>query len=269
MAFNMTSEEKDVPVTELTAQLYLETHAEAVMERLVASGLGTCADLPSDVRELADLAPDERVIAWTSYDPDHSGNLCTASCASTSYGPALEFCPCLWPMYCLELQASLQRPRETTQVYWILGEQNLYRVRKRLDNCFISGFCVVTEESTRTSLENITEGSIVRIPPTCYIESPEEIKLHVCDRSINSHISGACLKNQKIFLKEILKQRDLVVAAAPVSTTAATQTMDRGDDDQAPRSIRERLQLITQLLSEGLVSQEDYDRKKQEILELV
>jgi hypothetical protein len=285
----MTPEGKEVPTVQLSELLCVEARAELDNERLDASGLGTRFDLPDDVFELADLAPGDRVVAWTSYDPDHEGNLYTASCASKSFAPSSEILPCPW--LCLELPKKLHRPREATQVYWILGEKNVYQVRKRLDSCFISGCCVVTSQSVAVPLKGI-QPAIRRLPSACCIESPEAIVLHWWpDPWGNSLGTGAaCLKNQKLFLKEILKQRDLVASSPSVASAASAQvihrgvedqappsatntataqiTMDRGDSD-GPRSIPERLQLITQLLSEGLVSQEDFDRKKQEILDLI
>jgi hypothetical protein len=292
----MAPGEKEVPVAELTALLCVETRAELDNARLVASGLGTCEDLPDDVRELADLAPGDRVVAWTCYDPDHEGNLCTARFAGTSFGVGdLGYIPCFWlcfwPCYCLDLQKQLQQPRADTQVYWILGEKNLYQVRKRLDSCFVPGCCVVSRKSVAIPLEGI-KPTIHRLPSVCCIESPEAIGvmwwIDECGNVFSS--DAACLKNQKSFLKEIIKQRDEVASAQAVTGATAQITMGRGGEDQAPssapstataqitmdrgdlgwpRSIQERLQLITQLVSDGLVSQEDGDRKKQQILDSI
>jgi hypothetical protein len=288
----MAPEEKEVPVIELTALLCVETRAELDNERLVASGLGTSEDLPDDVHDLADLAPGDRVVAWTCYDPNHEGNLWTASCASTSYDPWTDINLCWCCHFCLKLPKKLHRTREATQDYWILGEKNLYQVRRRLDSCFISGCCVVTSRSVAVPLKDIRP-TIRRLPIACCIESPEAIGLNWWhdDSWGNSFYSdAACLKSQKIFLKEILKQRDLVASSPSVASAASAQiTMDRGEDQaqplvpstataqitmdrgdlDGPRSIQERLQLITKLVGEGLVSQEDFDRKKQEILDLI
>jgi hypothetical protein len=236
--------------------------------------VGTKVNLPDDIREMAGLRSE--VLAWTALDPDHEGDIGHYACCQ-AFGPLLVL-PCFWPHMiilspCLCAACSANTNRIKNQ-YWILCDNELKIVSKSFDTCCIPG-CSQSGNNIKTiPLANITDCGVQASGKGCTNQCTAQLPtIYVDTASVTASSPGqheataVALAGSEWFVKEILNRRDIVMGRAGAPTYAdaavveATVAMDRGD-----RSAADRINEITKLHETGILTKEEFDKKRQDII---
>lgn len=223
--------------------------------------VGTRHNIPEDIR--ARLGVDaSSVIAWTTLD-EEEWNIEKVTCCMT-FGPFLVL-PCFWPHLilccpCLWMKQWLSE-LDIRNTYWILTEHDVKIFRRGFGCCccYKSGDSLLSiplTQITDCGIQTPAEGccgecvdSLSTIP-TIYIDtasSPKEGKLH--------EAVGHGLAGYEWFMSAILYQRECQ------RRQVTMPVMERGD----PETVERRIQKINHLLECGVMTKEEYDRKRQEI----
>lgn len=241
----------------------------------IPSIIGTKFDLPPDVRDVAGLR--SNVVAWTSLDPDLSDDVCWYACCHTC-GPLL-WLPCFWPHLiicspyfigkCMIMEGQLRRQ------FWILTEYELKIVHASFDLdrvCYQSGNAVQT-----IPLENIVDCGVQTRGKGCInlciaVGSLPEVYVDTASAPVKgqSHEAlGVALAEYEWFIQRILQQRDVVKGRdihRQGRSLLADNDMERGGER---RSIAERIQHLTELHETGVLTLDEYTRKRQEIIDSI
>jgi hypothetical protein len=235
------------------------------------------ATLPPDIRAMANLR--NRVIAWTALDPNHDAEVDGYVC-SRKFGIFL--LPCLWPYLILCLPCGLAEMAKTTNMircqYWILTETELKIVIPSHDAICIPGYFETGDSVKTIPLENITDCGISArargLVNECAGSLPE-IYVDTASTQGKSHeATGISLAGYERFVQAVLNQRDIVkcLAIPPSDGTlvAATAfatypTMERGND----RTSAERIMEITCLYESRVLTKDEFDEKRREIIDLI
>ena len=220
------------------------------------SNVGTSRNLPEDIRS---RLGGSTVVAWTTLDEAYEAILGQMTCCITC-GPFLVL-PCNWPflILCSPCLFLIKTGTETTirNTYWILTEQDVkifVRHASYACGCYNSG-----DSLKSIPLTQITDCGIqapgqgccgVQSIPTIYIDTPSV-------REGQTHEAVGCgLAGYDWFVSAILQQRDQ--GRVPVNAP-----IERGGD---PDAVERRLQQVTQLWERGVLTKEEYEKKRQEIL---
>jgi len=218
---------------------------------------------------------DSPILAWTQMDPMLESSLhkqlrmeWTKLCLQ-----GLLF-PCLFPCWAWDLCG--QQTRRSEEI-WVLTEESLYRVS--LDTTFC-GCASTGEEVLRLPLEDLSlywcKDLQVEMPEAGCLRRKVPM-MNVAGHEYNSVPNqrgpfkiacGYALKDVEVFAAAILRQHYLAKAKA--------ESMDRGQTPAAALpvvsaerqedAIRDRLALAEKLRSEGLITEEEYQDKRQDIL---
>lgn len=241
--------------------------------------IGTKDSLPHDIREIAMLRSE--VIAWTALDPALAPNVGPSSCC-TVFGIFL-IIPCFWPHLLLmwPCLCSMKTKIENTirSQYWILTETELKIVIKHHDTCCIPGCSEAGDSVQSIPLENITDcgtqalgkgftNSCVKPLPIIYVDTAGHVKV---ENGPAHEAMGYGLARQEWFIREILNRRDIVKGGGGgymqrdhefSSAVVATPVMERG----STKSPGDRIKDITDLRMSGVLTQEEFENKRQEII---
>jgi hypothetical protein len=253
------------------------------------TNVGTKHNLPEHVRAMAGLR--NEVIAWTTLDPEHEGDIERYACCRT-FGPLL-VCPCFWPHMiilspCL-CAACISLSNGSKSQYWILTENELKIVSTSHDQCCLPG-CLTSGDIVKSiPLENITDCGVQSKANACGNQCAGDLpKMYVDTASSQEgrhEAAAVALAGHEWFIREILNRRDIVkqgggwgasavppmhsntVAPAPAVMATAVEMMERGDTTR--RSAAERIKEITQLHESGILTNKQYEKKKQEIIDSI
>jgi hypothetical protein len=246
---------------------------------------GNKHNLPEHVREMTGLR--NEVIAWTSLDPKHEGDIEYYACCQLS--GRLLVIPCFWPFMiilspflCTECISESNRIKSQ---YWILTENELKIVSESHDQCPCVPGCFQSGNTVKSiPLENITDCGVQArgngFGKRCAGDLPI-IYVDTASAKDGHEAIAVALARQQWFIREILIRRDYVkqgqgaallthstsAALAPVMATASA-VMERGGDT-THRSAAERIDEITQLHTSGILTNEQYEKKKQEIIDSI
>jgi hypothetical protein len=244
---------------------YNRTNTPSTMSTLTATKL----NLPEHVRQVAGLRGD--VITWTQIDPDLENQLGRYACCRT-FGPLLVL-PCFWPHLlilwpCLWSTATNIENTARSQ-YWIVTEQELRIVSLDHDACCIPGSVKSGVICKTIPLENITDAGLDAIGKgwlnKCAVDLPT-IYVDTASVSQGHEAVGLALANYESFIRQILDSRDAYKAAQ--RSVPSTMSMVRVDNDSyvGGKSPAERIANITELRENGILSQQEYDQKRKEII---
>jgi hypothetical protein len=252
------------------------------------ANVGTSHNLPQDIRDMSGLR--DEVIAWTSLDPAHARDISSIVFCQTCC--PLLLLPCFWPhliilspCLCSGLSATKNAIFST---YWILTETELKIVIKSHDRCCFPN-CVKSGNILKTiPLENITDSGLVSKATGCVVGCTGDVpSIYIDTASSNGQAHEAtalALAGQEWFIREILNRRDIVKqgrgmvagVALPIDTSSyfAAPTlvptaiaMERGGTN--PRSAEERIKELANLREGGFLTNEQYEKKKQEIIDSI
>jgi hypothetical protein len=239
-----------------------------------AAAAGSLENLPDDIRTMAGLR--SPVVAWTALDPELEKNIGLQTCCDL-FGAFL-FLPCLWPYLALLWPclcvAKTADGNAIRNKYWILTETELKVVTKGYDVCCVPGLRQTGNEVKTIPLENITDCGIVSRATCCsaqcsLISSLPQIYVDTARGGTLAkphEAIGVALAGYEQFIQEILNRRDMVKGIPSPSTTAiataAYPVMDRGD-----RSIAERIKDATALYESGILTKDEFDAKRREIVD--
>jgi hypothetical protein len=229
------------------------------------------------------------VIAWTSLDPAHARDIYSIVFFQR-FGPLLM--PLFWPhMIILSpiiCNILFVAKNEIASTYWILTETELKIVTKGHDQYCFQG-CVQSGNIVKTiPLENITDCGLVSKSTGCVARFTGDLpSIYVDTARSNGHAheaTGLALADQEWFIQEILNRRDVVKqghgmvagVALPMDTSSYFETptlvatavaMERGGTN--PRSAEERIKELTKLREGEFLTNEQYEKKKQEIIDSI
>jgi hypothetical protein len=234
------------------------------------------ASLPDDIRAIANLR--HRVVAWTTLDPNHESEVDGYVCGRT-FG-MLAILPCFWPhlLLCLPClcAAKVNSVNTIRGQYWILTETELKVIVTRHNAGCIPGCCEVGDMVQTIPLENITDcgvsGRATGLVNRCAGSLPE---IYVDTASVTQgkihEATGIALAQHELFVQAILNQRDVVKGCAVgspnamVAATAVYPEMERG----AERPTADRIKEITTLYESGVLTKDEFDKKRQEIIDSI
>jgi hypothetical protein len=240
------------------------------------TNVGTKHNLPEHVRAVAGLR--NEVIAWTTLDPEHEGDI-EGYAFCHSFGPLLVHMIILSPCLCA---ACIGLSKKSKNQYWILTENELKIVSMSYDQCCFPG-CFQSGNTVKTiPLENITDCGMHTIGNACgnqCVGSLPSVYVDTASSREGLHEAEAvALAGHEWFVRETLNRRDIVKqgggAAVPIHSTfaptpvmATAVAMERGDTTR--RSAAERINEITQLHQSGILTNEQYEKKKQDIVDSI
>ena len=250
------------------------------------SGLGTDHTLPSRVRDAANIRSNAAVLAWTTVDPTHD---LACNAFGSTFGKFL-FLPCFWPHMvllspCLCLQMYVNVSQMKNQ-YWILTEYELKVVEMEYDyicccpGVFTSGISVQT-----IPLENITDcGLKIQGSGLCNTLGAETPTLYVDTASSSSssrpnggqhEALGIALFDSRGMMECIMSQRDKLLGRKRGNTMGggdwqAKSTYNNSgfhrEIGSTNKSTLDRMKELNEMMSQGLVTKEEFDLKRQDIL---
>lgn len=241
------------------------------------SDAGTEYNLPQEVRGIANLR--DPVIAWTSIDPKLEGELSKYICCTT-FGPFV-FMPCFWPHFliiwpCL-IGCKVANENSARSQVWILTRRELKIVSLDHDTCCCPGLSKSGNKVKTVPLENITDVGIASRGsgvannwagdiPSIYVDTASGNK--------GTHeATGVALNNAKWFIQETLNYRDALKGATGsysyVTPVIANAMGDRDGKQQQQHSAAERMQELKVMFDQGLITQDEYDSKRQDIIRSV
>jgi hypothetical protein len=231
-------------------------------------------NLPEHVRQVAGLRGD--VITWTQLDPNLENKLEQYACCRT-FGP-LVVCPLFWPHLlilwpCLWSAATKVENAARSQ-YWILAEQELRIVSLDHDGCCIPG-CVKSGVNCKAiPLENITDAGLDATGNGCINACAGDLPTIYVDTAssgstasgVGHEATGLALANYESFIRQILDGRDAYKAGHRSGPSA--MSMQRVDNAGyvGGKSSAERIADIKEFLESGILTQQEYDQKRKEII---
>jgi hypothetical protein len=243
----------------------------------MATITATKHNLPEHVRLAAGLRGE--VITWTQLDPNLENKVGRYACCRT-VGPFLVL-PCFWPHLlclwpCLWSGATSVANAARSQ-YWILTEQELRIVTLDHDRCFIPGCFKSGVNCKAIPLENITDAGLDAIGtgwmnkcavdlPTIYVDTASSGSGSTANGVVKHEATGLALANYEYFIRQILDGRDAHKTGYRSGPSA--MSMQRVDNDVyvGGKSPAERIADIKELYESGILSQQEYDQKRKEII---
>jgi hypothetical protein len=260
--------------------------------------LGTNYDLPVEIRKIASLRSE--VIAWTKLDPDLYDKIDSYYCNRIFF---IFVIPCfwphlvlMWPCLCAAKSAGVNGARNQ---YWILTQRELKIVSVDHDTSCIPGLFTSGNDTKTIPLENITDCGVDNPGQgRLNVQYADLASIHVDTASSPSRrheAVGIGLANHEELIRKILNQRDLVKGSSGggvlVSSTPATpviasafmgdRTSKGGEDYEhiifaspstaAPAtnvasSVADRINVVKDLYDSGVLTQAEYEQRRQEII---
>ena len=242
--------------------------------------LGTKDSLPHDIAEMAILT--NEVIAWTALDPQLAPDVKLFFCSH--YWPSLcafVVCPLSWPFLVISLpiicDSKARLEHSIRSQYWILTETDLKVVTKSHDKCCIPGCCESGHSVVSIPLECITNCGTKEYgngSTHCFCKLLPILFIDTAGHSLFTqgvHVEGYGLANRAWFAREVLKRRDIVKGIvvpnhAFAEAVVEAPVMERGT---TAKSAADRIKDVTDLRTSGILTQEEYDKKRQEIIDSI
>lgn len=225
---------------------------------------------PSHIVRIANLHEDQRILAWTTVNPYHDVGCYVCS----RVVPPMMVCfPCFWPhlvllspCFCNMIVVETNR---INSEYWILTDSDLKIVNVDYNQCCLPG-CWTSGDTVKTiPLDKLTDcGSDQRGTGLCNVCSSDLPTLYVDTASSGANqkkkgISapgsnhegyGIGLTDSDGFLKLLMQQR------RNVNQQPHQMNMVRGG------TAKERIREAQELMEDGIITREQFERKKEEIL---
>ena len=235
--------------------------------------VGTSADIPDEILSAALLQKD-KIVAWVTLDDEFKETIGHYTCCST-FGAFL-FLPCFWPHLlilwpCL-LAGKLSVERTIRNTYWVLTTTEIKIIVKSHSGC-----CgTIGNQVKSIPLDTITDCGISAQNTgycKCYTAIPSMYVDTASSGSASGHEAiGYGLSGYHWFVTEIIARRDVLkghnlnvsLAVTPINTG-----MDRGEKSNEGESIESRLQKIKNLHHLGMISESEYEKKRQDIIESI
>jgi hypothetical protein len=246
---------------------------------------------PEHILRLANLTKAEDralVVAWTKVNP-YSEVFCFV-CSATMGVPCL--LPCFWPhMVILSPCICGSIWSETNRIqseHWILTDFDLKVVNTDYNICCIPGLYTSGDLVKTIPLVQITDAGLdSRGSGLCnccfsdldiiYVDTPSSALTKDINRGLgrlpgSQHEAyGVALQNSKKFLGQILQQQRWVrqgrqTLPPPSTATAKSMTMERGEYNQGVDVFRERIQKLQGLMDDGLITPQEFQDKRKELL---
>jgi len=235
----------------------------------------TNSNLPEEIRSISNLRGN--VIAWTKLDPQYNDKVFSYGCCQV-FGFYLAV-PCLLPLAIIScpflVPLTIAVINSVKAQYWILTEYELTVVSKDHDACCIPGCWRTGNVVKNIPLENITDcgqdtkgrgcGNI------CFSDLPRIYVDTAKSRcTAEKEAQGIGLANYESFIREVLNQRDIVkgrgegLAYGDPVVTAMTI-----DDRSSGRPAEERIKEIKSLYDNGILTREEYDQKRKDIIDSI
>lgn len=242
------------------------------------------------------------VIAWTAFDPALDNEL--YECCATVDNPCYFF-PCCWPcLICISpcvCNSMIRNLNFRRSQFWILTETDLHIVHKCYDLCY---FCIPGCSQSGDYAKSIPLDSIANCKNVakghgcldCCIDPPPTLLVTSED---GQEVEGLGLANQALFIREILNRRDILkgrrkpdgklkigrsslnhkhhkgrrmsdhelpkgrIIPMAVAEVIPETVMDRG----STKSAADRMKEINDFRDSGVLTNEEYTRKRQEIID--
>jgi hypothetical protein len=216
---------------------------------------GDPANLPAHIVEVAGLR--DEVIAWTYFDPAYYGKISPIVRRNTCL---FLLCPHLLPLYlpCIFWECVVDETKARS-THWILTKQELKIVILDYSVCC----CTSGVEVKTIPLESIsTVASYTRCGSV-----PSTVVTIAGTEPIHRRLIGSFgLMDHEWFIQEVLNARDAskggVAEAVACNDGVCSQSMERDDNPTSAQRLRQ----IIELRDEGLLTCEEYDKKRQEIM---
>lgn len=245
--------------------------------------LDSAEALPCRVLDAANIRDPDEVLAWTTADP----NQCLGCYSFLQVFGKFLFLPCFWPHMvllspCLCLSFCTNWSRFLCQ-YWILVDYELKVVEMEYDYCCCCPGCLTSGQSVKTiPLENITDcGLQAQGSGLCNVLGAETPLLYVDTASYSPQSGqgghealGVGLADSEGMMDAILCQRDQILGR---SGRRSSQGLSRratyiearasGAGKSRQSSNKSRLMELSDLRCQDLISKEEFERKRQQILD--
>jgi hypothetical protein len=244
--------------------------------KLRPTNVGNHHDIPDDLCTMTRLERND-VVAWTTFSSEYENKIEQFACCNM-FG-IFFFIPCFWPLLitCCPLlcagKISLERNIKNT--FWILTETDLKVIVKNHDDCCFPGCYHVGDAVKSIPYENITECGIISPAKGCFGGHAAIPTIYVDTLSCYSNFSdaessptheavGYGLAGYDWFVTEILARRGALKGYHYMQQLhgIAMSNMDRGTND----NVVFLLQKITELHKLGMISTEEYEKKREEII---
>jgi hypothetical protein len=236
--------------------------------------VGTRADIPEDILRIAHIQSNN-IVAWVTLDEEFQKSIGNATCCAT-FG--LFVLPCFWPHLlilwpCL-LATKVEADRVGRNTYWVLTITDIKVIVKRHTGCY-SGTVGDTVKSI--PLDSITDCGITNPDTGCDSCCTKVPSIYIdtassgVNRSGSQHeAEGYGLAGYDWLVAEIIARRDtlkghnqyLLSSPPPLTNT----TMERDEKNNEGETVEGRLQKIKNLLNAGLLTEVEYEKKRQEII---
>ena len=244
------------------------------------SNVGTGADIPDDLARVAHLQR-SNVVAWVTLDEKYKDAVGDLLCAQNF---AICIFPCFWPLLpiCVPCIIASKISDELTiqNTYWVLTTTDIKIIVNSHD-----GPCGGSKglQVKSIPLDSITDCGISTpdsgccacdaAVPTIYIDTASSGARNSDDNGPRHEAMAYGLSGYDWLVAEIIVRRDALrghhhhAAAAPMVTVpAALAEMDRGDQTEPSSTIESRLQKIDDLRNRNMLTQLEYENKRQEII---
>jgi hypothetical protein len=236
--------------------------------------VGSYHDIPDDICTMARLERNN-VVAWTTLGSDYENKIDQYTCCSI-FGILL-FLPCFWPhlIICCPCLFAIKVSTERTinNTFWVLTETDLKVIVKNHDSCCVPGCYHVGDAVKSIPYENITDcgttspskgclGDCAAIP-TIYVDTASSYGSSSTDSNGPKHEAvGYGLAGYDWIVTEILARRDALKGRKYTQQGMAMSNMDRGTNE----SVESRMQKIKELHKLGMISTEEFEKKREEII---
>ena len=240
--------------------------------------VGTSADVPDDLCSLAHLQRNN-VIAWVTLDEQFEGKIGHVTCCA-SFG-VFVFLPCFWPHLliiwpCL-LAVKLSADRVIRNTYWILTTTEIKVIVKSHAGC-----CGTNGDQVKSiPLDTITDCGVMAKNtacckcyegvPTIYVDTASSGARSSEHSSSKHEAVGHGLAGYDWFMAEILARRETLkghnntphhLSSSSSPIVYAHAEMERGESS----TVESRLQKIIELRNLGVLSEVEYEKKRQDII---
>ena len=253
---------------------------------------GTAQNLPQHIRDAATLHGQPVIIAWTQFDPALEKELGRYSCFSVMapFFPLL--LPCFWIHFCClapciipcALAGKAAIVNGAKSQYWILTDRELKIVSLDHDVWSCAGWSKTGNIVKTVPLEQITDcgldargnGKLNQMAgdlPTIYVDTASS---GANPKGPSHEAVGLGLEHYAWFLQQLQNQRNTLQGAGAVgaaSIVSAIMSRPPGSITHAStvggsnnKTTAERLAEIKQLKDQEIISQAEYDQKRQQII---
>jgi hypothetical protein len=243
----------------------LDTSSLKNSTKLRPTNIGNYHDIPDDLCTMTRLERNE-VVAWTTFSSEYENKI---DMSGTFF---FILTPCFWPLWitCCPLLCALKISTKRTikNTFWVLTETDLKIIVKNHDDCCFPGCYHVGDAVKSIPYENITDCRATSPAKGCFGGHAAIPTIYV---AAVKNADGPChgvvghgLAGYDWFATEILVRQKALKDFHYMHLLhgIAMSNMDRGTNE----SVESRSQKITELHELGMISTEEYEKKRGEIL---